>query len=81
MPTLKLPPYFRKFSQGFANAIKEANLQTDKLQVIDFRIWNSLNVSSLSETQLQGLKKLDLAKAIPVKMLKAKINLLKAIKF
>ena len=25
---LKLPPYFRKFSQGFANAIKEANLQT-----------------------------------------------------
>ena len=78
---LKLPPYFRKFSQGFANAIKEANLPTDKLQAINFRIWNSLNVSSLSETQLQGLKKLVSAKSIPVKMLKAKINLLKAIDF
>ena len=78
---LKLPPYFRKLAQGFGNAIKEANLQTDKLQAINFRIWNSLNVSSLSETQLQWLKKLDSAKAIPVKMLKAKINLLKAIDF
>ena len=35
----------------------------------------------MSETQLQGLKQLDSAKAIPVKMLKAKINLLKAIDF
>ena len=78
---LKLPPYLRKISQGFANAIKEANLQTDKLQAISFRIWNSLNFSSLSETQLQRLKKLDSAKDIPVKMLKAKINLLNAIDF
>ena len=36
---LKLQPYFRKFSQGFANAIKEANLQIDKLQATNFRIW------------------------------------------
>ena len=71
----------RKISQGFANAIKEVNLQTDKLQAISFRIWNSLNFSSLSETQLQRLKKLDSAKDIPVKMLKAKINLLNAIDF
>ena len=35
----------------------------------------------MSETQLQGLKKLESTKAIPVKMLKAKINLLKAIDF
>ena len=42
---------------------------------------NSLNFSSLSETQLQRLKKLDSAKDIPVKMLKAKINLLNAIDF
>ena len=78
---LKLPPYFRKFSQGFAHAIKEANLHTDKLQAINFRIWNSLNASNLSLIQIQGLKKLDSAKAIPVKMLQAKIHLLKTINF
>ena len=77
----KLPPYFRKFSQGFAFAIKEANLHIDNLKPTNFRIWKSLNVSNLSTTQLQGLKKLDPAKTIPVKILKAKINQLKVIDF
>ena len=63
-------------------------------KAINFRIWNSLNVSGLSETQLQELKN-DInrcvqylmmlssgsAKAIPAKMLKAKINLLKTLDF
>ena len=35
----------------------------------------------MSATQLQGLKKLDPAKTIPVKILKAKINQLKVIDF
>ena len=71
----------RKFSQGFAFAIKEANLHIDNLKHTNFRIGKSLNVSNLSETQLQGLKKLDPAKAIPVKILKAKIFQLKVIDF
>ena len=79
--SINTSPYFRKFSQGFAFAIKEANLHTDNLKPTNFRIWNSLNVSNLSETQLQGLKKLDPAKSIPVKILKAKINQLKVIDF
>ena len=77
----QLPSYFRKFSQGFAFAIKEANLHTNNLQPTNFRIWHSLNVSNLSNTQLQGLKKLDPAKSIPVKLLKAKINQFKVIDF
>ena len=77
----QLPPYFRKFSQGFAFAIKEANLHTNNLQPTNFRILPSLNVSNLSNTQLQGLKKLDPAKSIPVKLLKAKINQFKVIDF
>ena len=76
---LKLPPYFRKFSQGFAYAVKEANLHLDKLEATNFKIWNSLNVCNLTNTQLLDLKKLDSAKSIPVKILKAKIRLIKGI--
>ena len=78
---LKLPPYFRNFLKVLQIQLKKLILKLIKLQAINFRIWNFLNVSSLSETQLQGLKKLDSVKSIPVKMPKAKINLLKAIDF
>ena len=80
-PQLKLPPYFRKFSQGFASAIKEANLHINKFNAINFRIWNSLNVSNLSDIQVHDLKKLGTAKSIPVKLLQTKIHMLKVIDF
>ena len=78
---LKLPPYFRKYSQGFAFAMKEANLHSNKFNPINFRIWNSLNVSNLSDPQIHDLKKLNPAKSIPVNLLKAKIDMLKVINF
>ena len=78
---LKLPPYFRKYSQGFAFAIKEANLHNDKLNTLNFRVWNSLNVSNLSDSQVHDLKQLSPAKSIPVKILQAKIHMLKMIDF
>jgi len=78
---LKLPPYFRKFSQGFAFAIKEANLHNDKLNTLNFRVWDSLNVSNLSDPQIHDLKTLSPAKSIPVKILQAKIHMLKVIDF
>ena len=78
---LKLPPYFRKYSQGFAFAIKEANLHNDKLNTLNFRVWNSLNVSNLSDSQVHDLKQLSPAKSIPVKILQAKIHMLKVIDF
>ena len=75
----KLPPYFRKLSKGFAHAIKEANLHTNDFIHINFRIWNSLNVSNFSDIQISSLKKLDSATSVPVNILKAKINLLKSV--
>ena len=78
---IKLPPYFKKYSQGFVSAMKEANLHSDKLNPINFRIWNSLNVSNLSDPQIHDLKKLKPAKSIPVNLLKAKIDMLKVINF
>ena len=78
---LKLPPYFRKFSQGFATAIKEANLHNDQIETLNFRVWDSLNVSNLSIPQVHELKQLSPAKSIPVKILKAKIHMLKVIDF
>ena len=78
---LKLPAYFRKFSQGFATAIKEANLHNDQIETLNFRVWDSLNVSNLSIPQVHELKQLSPAKSIPVKILKAKIHMLKVIDF
>ena len=61
------------------NAIKEANLHTNEFIPINFRIWNSLNISNLSHIQISSLKKFDSATAVPVNILKAKINLLKSV--
>ena len=75
----KLPPYFKKFSQGFPLAIKEANLHTPIIQPLDFRAWKSLDVSNLSEVQISSLKKLKPVSNIPVNILKAEIGNLKRV--
>ena len=74
-----LPPYFRKFSQGFPVAIKGANLHLKIEQPIDFRAWKSLNVSNLSDVQIDQLKTLKPANSVPVNVLKAEIGNLKRI--
>ena len=71
---LKLPIYFKKYSKGFAIAIKTANLHPDKLDHVDFHIWKSFNVSSLSTIQKSNLKKLH---SFPVNEFRAKIESLK----
>ena len=71
---IKLTPYFKKYSKGFAIAIKTANLHSDKLNHVDFHIWKSFNVSSLSTIQKSNLKKLDSAPSVPVNELRAKIE-------
>lgn len=75
----KLPPYFKKFSQGFPLAIEEANLHTPILQSLDFRAWKSLEVSNLSEVQISNLKQLKPVNKIPVNILKAEIGNLKRV--
>ena len=74
---IRLPSYFKKYSKGFATAIKTANLHSDKLDHVDFHIWKSCNVSSLSTIPKSNLKKLDSAPSVPVNELKAKIESLK----
>ena len=63
---IKLPPYFKKGSKGFAIAIKAANLYPNKFGHIDFHIWKSFDVSSLSTIQKSNLKKLDSTPSVPV---------------
>ena len=75
----KLPPYFRKFSQGFPLAMEKANLHTQISQPVDFRVWKSLDVSNLSEVQISNLKELKPANNIPVNVLKAEIGNLKRV--
>ena len=48
---IKLTPYFKKYSKGFAIAIKAADLHPDNMGHVVFCIWKSLNVSSLSTMQ------------------------------
>ena len=78
---IKLPPYFKKYSNGFAIAIMAANLHPDKFGHVDLHIWKSLNVSTLSTIQKSNLKKLDAAPSVPVNELRAKIESLKMLDF
>ena len=73
----KLPPYFKKFSQGFPLAVKEANLHIPTNHPFDFRAWKSLEVSNLSEVQISNLKQLKPVNKVPVNILKAEIGNLK----
>ena len=75
----KLPPYFKKCSQGFPLAIEEANLHTPIIQPLDFRSWKSLDVSNLSDVQISNLKQLKPVSKIPVNILKAEIGNLKRV--
>ena len=76
---IKLPPYFSKFSHGFTQAVKNANLHSLDFKPTNFRAWKSLEVSNLSEAQISNLKKLNPIDTVPVKILKAKISKLKEI--
>ena len=73
----KLPPYFKKYSKGFAIAIKAANLHPDKLGYVYFHIWKSFNVSILSTIQKSNPKKLEFAHSVPENKFRAKMKSLK----
>ena len=77
----KLSLYFKKYSKGFAIAIKAANLHPDKLGHIDLCIWKSFSLSSLSANWKSNLKELDSTPSVPVKELRAKIESFKLLNF
>ena len=72
-PGVKLPPYFKQFSKGFHVALKSANLSVPKYKPTNFRIWNTFNLSNISELEIEQLKKLVPASTIPIDQLRAQI--------
>ena len=72
-PGVKLPPYFKQFSKGFHVALKSANLNVPKYKPTNFRIRNTFNLSNISTTESEQLKKLVPASNIPIDQLRAQI--------
>ena len=72
-PGVKLPSYFKQFSKGFHVALKSANLNVPKYKPTNFRIWNTFNLSNISELESKQLKKLVPASIIPIDQLRAQI--------
>ena len=72
-PGVKLPPYFKQFSKGFHVALKSANLNVLEYKPTNFRIWNTFNLSNISELESKQLKKLVPASTIRIDQLRAQI--------
>ena len=65
-PLIKLPPYFKQYSKGFHVALRDANCHLPKFSPSDFRIWKPLNLSKIQPIDIDNLKKLTPALAIPI---------------
>ena len=48
-PEIKLPPYFKQYSEGFEIAIKTAKLNVPTFNISNFRIWQPFNLSKISD--------------------------------
>ena len=72
-PGVKLPPYFKHFLKGFHVALRPANLNIPKYTPINFRIWNTFNLSNISPIESEKLKELAPAPTIPIDQLRAQI--------
>lgn len=70
---IKLPPYFKQFSSGFAMALKSANLNVPKFEPTNFRIWQPFNVSKIPDTSIPNLQRLEPASNVPISQLKMKV--------
>ena len=54
---IKLPPYYKLFSNGFDVASKTANLHTPNHDPVNFRIRKPFNLPALSTSDKSNLKK------------------------
>ena len=70
---IKLPSYFKQYSKGFHVALKFANLNTSKFTPTKFRSWAHFNLSNVTQPELENLKILEPAPAIPIDQLRAQI--------
>ena len=79
-PLIKLPPYFKQYSNGFHVALTAANLHLPKFSPSDFRTWKTFNLSKIEPMDIEYLKKLTPAPAIPIDQLRTKLQALGKLK-
>ena len=73
-PLIKLPPYFKQYSKGFHVVLRDANLLLPKFSPSDFRIWKPFNMSKIEPIDIENLKKLTPAPAIPINQLRTQMG-------
>ena len=71
---IKLPPYFRQYSNGFHVALRAANLHVLKFNSSSFRIWNHFNISNFTVAITRKLQKLPSTQSVPVDHMKTQIQ-------
>ena len=76
--SIKLPPYFKQYSEGIEVAFQTANLHVPKFIHVDICIWKSFGLQNLSSHQEVNLKKLSPVPEVPINDLKSKISQLKS---
>ena len=72
-PLIKLLPYFIQYSKGFHVALRAANFHLPKFSPSDFQIWNTFNLSKIEPIDIENLKKLTTAPAVPINQLRTQI--------
>ena len=72
-PLIKLPAYFKQYSKHFHVALRAANFYLPKFSPSYFRIWNIFDLSKIKPIDIENLKKLTPAPAIPINQLKTQI--------
>ena len=65
-PKIKLPPYFKQYSQGFLVTPQAANIHVLTLSPPhDFRIWKTFNSSDTKPLEVEKLRNLTLILPFP----------------
>ena len=70
---IKLPPYFKQYYKGFHVALRSANIHISKFTPAKFRIWTHFDLSNVTQPEVNNLRKLAQALAIPSGQLRAQI--------
>ena len=68
---IKLPPYLKQCSKGFHVALKSANLHVSIFIPTKLRTWTHFNLTHVTPVEVENLKKLEPAPAIPIDQLRA----------
>ena len=73
-PKIKLPPYFKQYSQGFHVMLQAVNIHGPTLSLNDFRILKTFNLSGIKPLEVEKLKRPDSAPPIPMEKLRSQIS-------